>query len=55
MAELRERRTIEIKAETIGDVAKWLAHVEDQPTSTHLLDEVTLSVTVDDTARPGPG
>ena len=45
MADVEVRRTVSIKAETIGDVARWLAAVEDEPTSTALVDPVELMVT----------
>lgn len=48
MAEVRIRRSIEIKAETVGDVTKWLRTVEGEPMSTPLLEPVELAVHVDE-------
>jgi len=48
MAEIHTYRTIEIKAETVGDIAKWLNAVQDSPSSTPLLEPVHLSVRVDE-------
>lgn len=52
MADIRIRRSIIIEAHTVGDVAKWIRHVEglDQiRMSTTLTEPVVLEIDVNDT------
>lgn len=52
MAEIRIRRSIIIEATTVGDVAKWIRHIEgigEARMSTELTDPVTLEIDVNDT------
>lgn len=59
MGEIKIRREILMQAETVGDVAKWIAHVEGLKgvrMTTPLMDVITLSVQVDDELKlPGDG